>query len=693
MTQRLAAQPLVWMLVWAATVCAVGCGSTAPSDGPASSKGSSSEDSSKQASRTRGATSSSFRSGDAVLLENAAIAWQQLADGVVLDLAPPQPVLTASNSTNGQEIRATCTVNPRTPDSPVFNYLLASDGNADFQSAGVKAGDLVRYYVNVEQNELDDSLAQRKAIELTVRRLDDQDPQNAIILEGGLNAPVWQPQRLEVWRYSDKRVDEIRRRLELYARLRKPPVGWEPAPDEGELGQVLDRINRWFRNQPRRGQWSVAGAIDTLPTALRELEGVVETLDAKSLEQGEFEPCEGRMLQQASWLRDISAWAKGGRFDDQELIPALFDWTVRNIWLVEDGSALGVYHPWQAVLYGRGTAADRAWAFVELCRHQRIDACVLSVGEGASRRLLVGAVHQDRIMLFEPALGLPVWAANGSRPAWLDELLEHPELLRMLDVDGGPAYPLAAEDLSTIRVWAVADATQLARRSYALEDALEGELYVRLAVDVDAVLALLAKLPGVAEPPQLWTYPFERAAAQYVVKPSRRQPAAEQFEPFAMRPHLWKARALHFQGDKPIPADQRDNPLAKPRDGHLDALGLYQDPHVRPAERVLSQLAPAKQAVYRSAKRDAAYWIGVLSYDRSDYRSAQRWLDDLLLRQEPDGPRAPEARYNLARCCEALGQFDKAIEWLRVGDDKSAQRHGNLLRAQWLEQRETKDAE
>ena len=33
-----------------------------------------------------------------------------------------------------------------------------------------------------------------------------------------------------------------------------------------------------------------------------------------------------------------------------------------------------IQYPWQALVYGHGTVAHRAWVFVELCRQQQIDA-------------------------------------------------------------------------------------------------------------------------------------------------------------------------------------------------------------------------------------------------------------------------------------------------------------------------------
>jgi tetratricopeptide (TPR) repeat protein len=617
-----------------------------------------------------------------VLLENAAAALNDLPARVDLQLTPPQPVLTASNSGDGNEVRATCTVNPRSPGNPLNNYLVAAESNANFRSAGVRAGDLVRYYVNLG-NEVGDEaqLEKRTALELTVRRLDDRDPQNALIIEGGLTQPILYPQRLEIWRYSDKRMNEIRARLNLYEELRRPPIGWEPGPDEGALSQLLERLNQWVRNQPSDDAWQPTSRLSDLPLAVREGKGLAEVLAPQRLREGEYQAWEGRALQEAVWCRDVAQWAKGRAVTDDEVSAALFDWTVRNIWLTRPEEINGVFAPWQAMVYGRGTAADRVWVFVELCRQQGIDAVALTLGADSedSARLLVAAASQRGWLLFEPELGLPLTAEKGARIATLADLIQTPDLLRQWNVEGGPAYAISDSQSQPIRAWIVASPTQLTRRSQLVQQAIRGENYVRLAADVEALASRLKEIDGL-DSIGLWPRPFQSHVAQHEVRPSARMAAVRQFEPFAQRPRLWKARAMHFQGYKPIPADQRDDPLAAPRNGHQEAIGLYTHARVRPADRVLELLDESKRAIYSAAKREAGYWVGVLNYDLGQYENAIDWLDKRVLQREPDGPRAAAARYQLARCCEALGDYAQAIEWLRQ-DQESPQIHGNLLRA------------
>ena len=65
---------------------------------------------------------------------SVAATLNDLPNSLDLELLPAQPILTASTSSDGKEVRAICTQNPQSQDG-TFNYLRAVDGNAKFLSA------------------------------------------------------------------------------------------------------------------------------------------------------------------------------------------------------------------------------------------------------------------------------------------------------------------------------------------------------------------------------------------------------------------------------------------------------------------------------------------------------------------------------------------------------------------------------
>ena len=626
-------------------------------------------------------------------LSSVAATLNDLPANMDLELLPAQPILTAATSSDGKEVRAICTENPQAPDGQ-FNYLRSTDGNANFYELEVQPGDVVRYYVNVDEETAERGIEQRTALELRVRRLDSRD-QAALIIEGGLTNAATVPQRIEIWRYSDKRMDAIRSALNRYVGKRLPPAGWEPAPDMGALQIIVERANQWLRNQPAGvGEgWEVSLMIAELPAVVRQAKGMPALLDSSNLRDGQFVEWEGRRLAGAVWLRDISQWARGSDPDQNDVQTAakLFDWTVRNVQLDRKKAPPIVHHAWQALVYGHGSAEHRAWIFVELCRHQGIEAFLLQPEQVTETPapLLVAVMVDEAAYVFDPQLGLPLPAGEGAAEGavgTLAELAEDDALLRQLDLEG-EAYPLTADQLKESAALLVASPLQLSRRTAQLEAALEGEDFVKFSVNLKPLAERLGKIPQIKQV-SLWARPFEAISRELSLeqlgdKPYRLR-AAEQFAPFAERPLLWKARVLHFQGNKALRASERSDPLAEPRQGHRDALGLYQQPSVRPSEAELAKLEPAKRAVYADGKAYASYWLGLLSYDLGNYDVAAQWFGERTLEAAPQGPWADGARYNLSRAHEAQGNLTEAVELLEATSKDAPQRHGNLVRARRL---------
>ena len=195
----------------------------------------------KKRSRSRGATGArtSGRSDSTFLVDTLAKGLNYLPSEIVLDLQPPVPILDDSKSADKQPVLAALGVTPAVPDGP-NNYLYVPRGNGNFRKLGVRPGDIVRYYIDFDQESSEHGIQQVDYIELTVRRLDINNPQNALIIEGGLTGTVSAEfaERIEIWRFSDKRMNEIRQRMTRYVKKPKARIAWEPSPDESALIQL-----------------------------------------------------------------------------------------------------------------------------------------------------------------------------------------------------------------------------------------------------------------------------------------------------------------------------------------------------------------------------------------------------------------------------------------------------------------------
>jgi hypothetical protein len=425
---------------------------------------------------------------------------------------------------------------------------------------------------------------------------------------------------------------------------------------------------------------------------------LAEYISPEALGASLFQPYDGRLLQEAVWLRDIGRWAHGDSFEKLARAQALFDWTVRNIQLESDAAG-AAERPWQTLLYGRGTAEQRAWVFVLLARQLGLDVVILGLGTGrdqsnseagktptAAKFWLTALVHEGELYLFDPRLGLSIPGPGHKGIATLRQVQHDDGLLRVLDLAGVP-YPVTADTAKNIVAYVVSDPFELTRRSQQLETKLAGDDRLTLSVRPSELADQLRLLPEISEV-RIWDVPFRILVEQLSLpqtssKPKRHE-AALAFEPFAWRPVLWKARTRHFQGRKEIADESTKKAPEDLTDDHREATQLYMDKSIRPTDREIATSAYEEARIRRTAKLIATYWQGLLAFDLGKYDVATHWLGRPEL-TAADSPWTTGARYNLARTREALGKVDEAVMLLE--QDDSPQQHGNKLRAKWLTDR------
>ncbi len=285
----------------------------------------------------------------------------------------------------------------------------------------------------------------------------------------------------------------------------------------------------------------------------------------------------------------------------------------------------------------------------------------------------------NQLYLFDTRLGLPIPGPGGQGVATLDQILKDDALLRKLDLEGA-AYPISADAAKKAQAFIVADPFELTRRAGQLEASLAGEDHLALAVKPSELAAQLKAAPGVTAV-SLWEVPFRTLRDQLTLgKPARHREALA-FEPFAVRPTLWKARTRHFQGRR----EATNEPGGEALDDHQEAVHLYMSKSVRPPDTEIAKSPSAdKQRIDTTAKLYATYWLGLLSYDDGKYAVAANWFARPEL-GAAGSPWASGANYNLARSLEAEHKNDAAIPLLE--NDRSPQQHGNKLRARELKSR------
>ncbi len=491
------------------------------------------------------------------------------------------------------------------------------------------------------------------------------------------------PFRMEVWRITDDRMNAIRSSLNQYAQTGTPPLAWEPTPDAAALSQVVEQLNQWIRSRKRDASWTPTKLLESLQA--RQDENIAQpgaAFSKASLARPSFAEHDGRLLQEAIWLRDIGSWARGSSFDPIAQATDLFDWSVRNVSLSDD-PVMVANRPWQTLLHGRGSAAQRAWVFIELCRQQRLVACVLELKQTDSDSpwLWCGVLHEKSLVLFDPQLGLPIPGKGAGSVATLSEVQTEEGLLRELDLRDAP-YPITQTAANSAIANVVGDSLSLSWRAEELQKQFTAQDAMSLAVEADSLAAELAELPSVSTV-RLWSEPMRLLSGRLELGRATRNAIAVSIRPFAWRPRLWKARMLHFRGALENPADigRQQDALREPVNDHRAAGQLYMAPSVRPSDSKLQRVPKEKRTIYSQAKANASYWLGLLQYELGEYNSA------LIRLREAEGDQNSRRRldgilYNQARALEALGKTKQAAELLEASN--SPQRHGDRLRARSL---------
>lgn len=410
----------------------------------------------------------------------------------------------------------------------------------------------------------------------------------------------------------------------------------------------------------------------------------------------------------------------------------LFDWTVRNIALEPPMPGtppfptpqypLGMRFegpgyrqlPFQTLYRGRGDALQRASVFGELCLQAGITTALLAkqTDDGQWIPWCIGVLVDDEVYLFEPNLGLPIPGPDQIGIATLTQARKDPSVMRRLNVAGYYEYPLSRTDIQQNVALLMVQPERLAPRMKRLENGLTGDRRMTLAVDVDGLNPRWDAAAGIAGV-RLWEVPI--LAKVYRAESERFAVRDPDFSTW----YYSRWAILESQSDTPTE-------LAKGRWQHLTGQFADDDDEGRKGARsiYLEYRAPEfeiedlelnvelqkqygvrrelgmssaefqsrltqVQDYMRLGKRTATYWLSLVQYDDGRFETAGNWFGKRVLDREQASMWNDAATYNFARCEEAIGNLESAIELLK--DDRTPAAHGNRLRARLIDKQTDED--
>ncbi|MGL6226547.1 MAG: tetratricopeptide repeat protein [Thermoguttaceae bacterium] len=418
-----------------------------------------------------------------------------------------------------------------------------------------------------------------------------------------------------------------------------------------------------------------------------------------------FHNADADHFKQSIWMRNIANWVNRDQQAPLDRAIALFDWTVRNVDLrlghvtLPTGQQIltPVQEPWQTLLLGHGTVADRAWVFIELLRQQRIDAALLCLpneeNPDSPIPWAVGVLIDNNIYLFLPDFGLAIPGPKGVAlrqqadstktseleyvdVATLAQVVENEALLRQLDTEG-VRFPIDSDKLKESIVLIAETPSSASERMSLVQKELSGEEAVLLYQPFQDLSDRFSQQPYVKDV-QHWNHPFS-ALYERQTHPERVDGMMLPFrfvDPTTNRTSLWSGRVLYFLGKHAGPES---------------AITHYQEakmPDRKYQELVQSQtiaMTPEMQATFALAKLNAHYWLGLTCLETGRPALAQEYFEDVA--------RSPllgtgqfwtyALAYNLGRALEEQGEYERAVQqYERYARAPGAR--GNALRSKWL---------
>lgn len=372
-------------------------------------------------------------------------------------------------------------------------------------------------------------------------------------------------------------------------------------------------------------------------------------------------------LQDAIHLRDC-LWAAGlgqsvrqkGDSTLQSTVRCFYQ-VVHELVLIRSEQSVPL-EPFNSMMFGRGTAEDRAWSFAMLAAQDRIPVGVFEF-ENEKLPAVAGAVISGQIYLFDMTNGLPIAnptdIADGKtwieQPATLADVIANEkffDLLSTRDFD----YPLTTADFKTAKIGLVGDSSTWSRRMEALNNALAGKTDGTVAQNFASYGTGDDRVIGVSEAMEtavekllpkdsvtIWPYPETQrnarenhSAAQTLILDAWRLPLTVPREvqgwvPLKIGPAQYKQQAARARQISGNPKAAFPIYLAVQRWDDLPPLA--KDVESIPQRNIAmaqQQLPPAIVLMHKQAAEQAFFWRATAQLQTASYKPASVTFDSYL---------------------------------------------------------------
>ena len=464
------------------------------------------------------------------------------------------------------------------------------------------------------------------------------------------------------------------------------------------------RLNDWQR--------SCAPADAVAAAALpAEIQKLLSEPHMRALGEKRFTLRDGEHLRDCLLDRTISRYAPGTGNSELEKVTRLFAHVIRAIGLVPAPLQDLPLTPYEVYLFGKGTAEDRAWVFVNVLRQLRIDAILLYPNAGelkaaltaADPKFLVGVLLENQVFLFDPQSGIAIPALAGDpastqtktvseiRPATLAAAAADPAILKQLDAGPARSYPISAESLRHPGVAIVGDTGFWSERMQVLQTQFVGDRAMVIADPLaDAgsaagVWSRVVKAGGEAwnaADVRVWEHPESRLAAHVELTAYQQDSLIGLMRPFSAYKNVdvdsrgqlvlvEKVGTADPAGDKKLHPDVHLNVwtttgeqmrarVTQMEGDFAQAIKIYLNVRSKCKDVLKARPDTINRVMHVKAIDDAVFWTGVCQFEQGEFKAAVNTF--LRYRKQPAAEKwARESRYLLAVSQAAAGDPAAAI--------------------------------
>lgn len=468
-------------------------------------------------------------------------------------------------------------------------------------------------------------------------------------------------------------------------------------PGSDWFAMVASNLNHYFEDaapsdfamEPEAREY-VKANLEGIGIKPEDAEGAI-----RGLENPKFNAKDARHLEDCLLYQSV-AMRVAGTGDDLTRATRVFDWVTRQVGLVPRnaltpaGLPQAQARPYDVLLRGLATElgdgdwAERSWVFIALCRQLGLDAGLISLRPPGREEPLAwacGVLIDGKIYAFDARIGLPVPGPDGKGVATLEQAAADPKILARLDLPGQSEYGVTHADLAgKVDLRIDSSLSYFTPRMRVLQGKLASKnrmtVYRDPAEQRDAWLAALGPRAGKVE---FWPVPL-RVESRLFNEPGYVKASLyplQLFDPSGFLPML-SARLKQLRGDLT---------------GALEGYVSFQ----RSPKPTFSDAAktPMPPQIQRGQDLYATAFLAFCHLDLAHPAPAKFLFEQTLalLDKSEKGPLDPPLRWavqsNLGRLAEEQGDRAAALDYYHR-ENPTGQRHGDLLRARDLAEREPK---